>query len=416
MRVIVIGGGVVGVVTAYWLAQDGAEVVVLEREASLAQVTSYATGGHIAPGHSGAWASPGSLRTLIRSLHRRNLSFRLDPRADPHFLRWAFGYVRNCTPERYRHNTRIKIRLAMYSRNRLIEIRERTGVTYDDTARGAVFFYRSEAGLRAATRRVRLWRDAGVDLQVVDAAGLRALDPRLGPVADQAAGALYSPIDEVGDTRLFTQRLAEVAQASGVSFRAGTEVLSFERRDARITGAVTRSETFQADAFVLATGGASRELTRGLGFSLPVFPVRGYTVTVPARRNVIPPIGMVDEEGLLAIARLGNRVRLGGTAEFGRTDRRLDRAGIDRQVALARGLFPDGADWDQPDPYVCLRPMTTDGPPVLGASPWMNLFLNVGHGHIGWTMAAGSGKVISDLVAGRRPAVDIAGMTLDRFR
>ncbi|MDQ3553243.1 MAG: D-amino acid dehydrogenase [Chloroflexota bacterium] len=416
MRVIVIGGGVVGVTTAYWLALEGARVTVVEREASLASLASYATGGHIAPGHSGAWASPRSLRTLIRSIYRSDLSYRLHPRPDLDFGRWALAYARQCTPQRYRYNTGVKIRLAKYSRERLIEIRDQTGLTYDGAAQGAVFFYRSEVGLRAASMRVRLWRDAGIDLRVLDGAGLRELDARLDPVARQAAGALYSPIDEVGDTRLFTHRLADIARAHGVEFRLGTSASKLERDGGSITGVTTDAGTLRADSFVLATGGASRDLTAGLGFSLPVFPIRGYSVTVPARGESIPPIGMVDEEGLVAIARLGDRIRLGGTAEFGRTDRRMDPGGIDRLVRIGRGLFPEGAHWDRPDPYVCLRPMTADGPPVIGRSPIANLFLNVGHGHIGWTMAAGAGKVVSDLVAGRSAAIDLEGMTLSRSR
>jgi len=416
VRVVVIGGGVVGVTTAYWLALEGLSVTVLEAEPALASLTSYATGGHIAPGHSGAWASPRSLRTLIRSIYRRDLSYRLHLRPDLDFARWVAAYARQCTPERYRYNTAVKIRLAKYSRERLIEIRGQNGLTYDDAAQGAVFFYRSETGLRAASKRVRLWREAGIDLRVLDSAGLRGLDARLDPIARQAAGALYSPVDEVGDTRIFTHRLADIARAHGVEFRLGTRARRLERDGGSITGVSTDTGTLQAEMFVLATGGASSELTRGLGFSLPVFPVRGYTVTLPARGDAIPPIGMVDEEGLVAIARLGDRVRLGGTAEFGRTDRRLDPGGIERLVRIGRGLFPEGAHWDHPEPYVCLRPMTADGPPVIGRSPISNLFLNVGHGHIGWTMAAGAGKVVSDLVTGRPPAIDLEGMTLSRSR
>lgn len=415
MRVIVVGGGVVGVATAYYLARDGAQVVLVEAEDSPASLASYATGGHIAPGHTGAWASPRSLRTLVRSTYRRGLAYRLHPNLQPQFLRWALGFARNCTTGRYQRNTRIKLRLALYSRQRLIELRETTGISYDHAARGALFFYRSEAGLMAAAARVSDLRTWGIELEVLRGSSLTALDGRLAPIAEKAAGGLYSSIDEVGDTRLFTHRLADLAADAGVQFQLSTTARQFESSISSITGLETSAGHLQADAYVLATGDGAPELTRGLGILLPIFPVRGYTITAPARGEVIPEIGMVDEEGLVATARLGTRVRLGGTAEIGRVDRVTDPAGAQRLIDTARDFFPDGADWDNSESYVCLRPMTTDGPPILGPSPFSNLYLNVGHGHIGWTMACGAGVIIRDLVAGRMPAIDLDGMTASRF-
>jgi D-amino-acid dehydrogenase len=226
---------------------------------------------------------------------------------------------------------------------------------------------------------------------------------------------MYSPIDEVGDTRMFVLSLAAHLAGHGVTIRTGASANSLQVGSSKSVNVLTDQGAIEADAVVLATGGDSPSLMRSVGLRLPIHPVRGYTVTLPSRNDAVPPVGMVDEEGLVAIARIGDRVRLGGTAEFGRTDRTVDRKGFMRLVEIGKRLFPDGADWERPDPYVCLRPMTPDGPPILGRSSVQNVYLNIGHGHIGWTMAAGAGRIIADLIVGQRPSIPIDAYSAERY-
>ncbi len=415
MKVAVIGAGVIGVTTAYYLARDGHEVEVIERAGEPAAVASRATGGHIAPGHSGAWASPRSRSQLIRSLRRRDTAFRLRLGTDGVFLRWTAAFMRNSTEGRYWQNSITKARLTRYSRDSLVELRADLGIEYDGAASGAIFLFRSEAGFAAARARAATWAANGLDLDVLRPDDIRALDARLAGVADRMAGALYSEIDEVGDTRMFTQALADRGRGLGVTFQFETTVQRLRYTGTRITELTTTGGAVSADAYVVANGVDCRRLLRQVGLRAPVYPLRGYTVTLKQRGDRVPTIGMVDEERLVAVARLGDRVRLGGVAELGPRDTAPDPAVAGYMVDVARDLFPDGADWDYPDTYACERPMTPDGPPILGRTPLENLFANVGHGHIGWTMATGSAVIITDLLAGRRPAIDLTGMTIDRY-
>lgn len=415
MKVVVIGGGVVGVTTAYYLSRRGHAVTLIERASEAATRASRATGGHIAPGHSGAWASPRALKQLKRSLLRRDTAFRLRLGLDWEFLKWTAQFRRNCTQEKYWQNSVIKSRLTTYSRQLLIELRSELGIEYDEAASGAIFLFRSEEGLEAARQRAATWAEHGLTLSVLEPGDIRQLDPRLDHVAERMAGALHSEIDEVGDTRWFTHELVRHCAASGVEFLFDTEAVSIQRAGDSITGVVTSGGVVTADAYVVANGVDATGLLRPLGLPAPVYPLRGYTLTFPQRNDRVPTIGMVDEERLVAIARLGDRVRLGGVADLAPKKAALDPTASDYMIEVGRELFPDGADWDSPDTWACERPMTPDGPPILGRSPFGNLLLNIGHGHIGWTMACGSAEVIADLIDDRTPAVDLEGMTVDRF-
>ncbi|MBM3584238.1 MAG: D-amino acid dehydrogenase [Alphaproteobacteria bacterium] len=414
MRVLVLGGGVIGVATAYYLERAGATVTVIDRQAEPAGETSFANAGLIAPTHAYAWASPRAPGTLLRSLWRDDTALRLKPRLDPGLMRWGLRFLAECSAARNRANTLNKLRLCLYSLACLERLRGDEGLAYEQTTKGALYLYRDAGHMAVALENARLLREHGADIDVVDAARCVAIEPALAGIAGRLAGALYAPKDESGDCRLFTKKLAARCAGLGTSFRWGTTVRGFEASGDRVIAAITDLGRVEADAFVLALGSYSPLVARSVGLRLPIHPVKGYSLTFPivdaARAPTVPG---VDEHALVAFSRLGDRLRLTATAEFtgyDTTHRPRDFAVMLRAV---RELFPGAADYDRPERWACLRPMTPDGPPIMGRAGKANLWLNTGHGHIGWTMAAGSGRVVADQVMGREPEIDLTGLVPD---
>lgn len=413
MKVLVLGAGVIGVTTAYRLLRDGHDVEVVERRDDCAAETSFANAGLIAPGHSYAWASPKALRILIRSLYRKNQALRFRPNADPRLWTWSLAFLAQCTDERARINTRRKHRLCLYSQQAFRETVRETGVTYDGRDGGLLYLYRNPANFEAAVAHSKILAEGGQDLRAVDAAEAGSLDPALTPVQHRIAGAIYCPSDESGDARLFTHALAKVCESRGARFRFGTTVRDFALAGDGVESVVTDRGTLAADVYVLALGCQSPFLARRLGVRLPIYPIKGYSVTLPvAGRNGAPTLGGVDEDNLLAYAPMGNRLRLTATAEFAGYDTGHRPENFTGMLAAARDLFPEGCDYGRPSYWAGLRPMTPRGTPIFGLGRQRNLYFNTGHGHMGWTMACGSARIVSDLIAGRRPDIDLAGMTL----
>jgi len=413
MKVLVLGAGVIGVTTAYRLLQDGHEVEVVERHADCAAETSFANAGLVAPGHSYAWASPRALRILIRSLYKKDQALRFRPSADPRLWTWSLAFLAQCTDERARINTRRKHRLCLYSQQAFHETLRETGVAYDGRDGGLLYLYRSPANFEAAVAHMKVLAEDGQELRPVDAAEAARLDPALAPVQHRFAGAIYCPSDESGDARLFTQALAEVCVTRGARFRFGTTVQGFTLAGDRVEAAVTDKGTLGADAYVLALGCQSPFLARPLGVRLPIYPIKGYSVTLPtAGRNGTPTLGGVDEDNLLAYAPMGERLRITATAEFAGYDTRHRPENFTGMLAAARDLFPEACDYERPSYWAGLRPMTPQGTPIFGLGRQRNLYFNTGHGHMGWTMACGAARVTADLIAGRKPEIDLAGMTL----
>ncbi len=413
MRVAVLGGGVVGVAAAWMLQRDGHAVTLVERAEGPASFTSFANAGLVAPGHAYAWSSPKAPGMLLRSLWRNDQALRFKPALDPALWRWTLKFLRQCTLERAALNTARKARLCLYSQALLHQVVADSGVTYDARDGGLLYLYRRPESFVGALEKMRVLIDQGIELRSLDPHAASEIEPALAPARGRLAGAIYAPSDESGDARLFTLGLAQACAERGVTFRFGETVTGFRIAGDRVEAARTDRGEVAADAFVLALGVFAPRLARQLGARLPIYPVKGYSVTLPvAGRNNAPTRGGVDEDNLVAYARFGERLRITATAEFAGYSTAHRPADFRHMLAAARDLFPDGGDWAQPSYWAGLRPMTPEGSPILGRGRHANLYYNVGHGHMGWTMACGTAKIVADQIAGRPPEIPLDGMTL----
>ena len=412
MLAVVLGSGVIGTATAYYLARDGHEVTVIERHEAPGLETSYANAGLVAPGHSYAWASPAAPRILAKSLFTADQALKLRPRLDPRMWSWLWQFLLQCTDERARANTTRKLRLCRYSTDLLTDLTAGAGVQYDGLARGNLYVYRTDRSLEAGVRRTQLLRDQGLELEVLDRDGLCAREPALEPVKEKLAGGMYSPTDQSGDARMFSRNLAQhCAEEHGVRFRFGVTVEGLDTAGGRITGVRTSGGEVRGDAYVLALGFMSPFVSETAGLKLPIYPVKGYSVTIPrGSSNLSPQMGVVDEDRLVVTCPMGERIRIASTAEFSGYDRSHRPKDFRAIFTAARDLLPSAGDYGQPEYWAGLRPMTPSTVPILGRARYENLYLNTGHGHIGWTMACGSGKITADLIAGRNPEIDLEGL------
>ncbi|MDX1432265.1 MAG: D-amino acid dehydrogenase [Gammaproteobacteria bacterium] len=412
MKIVVLGGGVVGVASAYHLAEDGHEVTLVDRNPLPASETSLANAGLVTPGDSYAWASPEALKIFLESLFREDLGIKMRLRPDPALWSWSLRFLRECTRARTRINTLRKLRLTMYSRECMAALVERTGIDYDATRRGVLYFFRSQESLDRGVAHMQLLADNGLDIEVVDGEGMTKLDPGLARAKTRLAGAVYSPMDHTGDCAKFSRALAEwIREHRGVQLACNRTVIEIETRGNRIVRVLTDHGPLEAHAYVLAAGCDSPALARPLGVKLPIYPVKGYSITMPVRDDAAAPqLGGVDEDKLVAYSRLGDRIRMAATAEFAGNDRSHRPEDFRTILATADELFPGGGDYDRIEYWAGLRPMTPSSVPVHGRAGYANLYLNVGHGHVGWTMACGSGKLVADLVAGRAPDIDPEGL------
>jgi D-amino-acid dehydrogenase len=416
MRTLVLGGGVVGVTTAYFLAKAGHEVTLVDQQDALGLEATGGNAGIIAPGHSFAWASPRAPRMLWQSLRGAETAIRVRMTADPQLYAWGLRFLRECTSARARRNTLIKLRLCQYSQRVLNDIVRAEGIEYHAITSGALYLHRDPAELEAGIKKMALLAEHGQRQEILDAGAVARLEPAFEPVKAKIAGAIRDLGDSSGDSRVFTEALARIARDKhGATIRLGTRVTALRADGDRIEGVATSGGVLTADSYVLALGVGAPIVARTAGVSLPIYPAKGYSSTFPLKPGgLAPTISGVDEQWLVGWSRLGDRLRLTSTAEFAGYDWGWTPRDFNNILTLARDLFPDAADYERGEYRACLRPMTPDGPPILGLGRHRNLFLNCGHGHMGWTMACGTARIVTDLMTGRMPDLELDGLTVRR--
>jgi D-amino-acid dehydrogenase len=417
MKVVILGAGVIGVTSAYYLSMAGHEVTVIDRQTAPGMETSFANAGEISPGYASPWAAPGIPQKAIKWLLMKHAPLILRPRPNMEMLRWLASLLRNCTSARYAINKERMVRLAEFSRDQLIELRARTGISYDERTRGTLQVFKTQKQLDAIGKDVEVLRTGGVPYEVMDRARCVAVEPGLNGVADSIVGGLHLPNDETGDCFQFTTKLAAIAASNGVDFRFHTQVEHLLTHGDEVSAVKTDRGDIIADAFVVALGSFSPRLVSASGIRLPVYPVKGYSITVPIiDERRAPQSTLMDETHKVAITRLGSRIRVGGMAEISGFDTSLSpkrRATLEYSLS---SLFPGAGDLGSGTFWSGLRPMTPDGTPVVGATRLRNLFLNTGHGTLGWTMACGSAHVLADIVGRNPAAIDTTDLSIARYQ
>ncbi|HIJ62883.1 MAG TPA: D-amino acid dehydrogenase [Rhodospirillaceae bacterium] len=417
MKVVVLGAGVIGVTTAWYLAEAGHEVVVVDRQSGAGLETSFANGGQISPCHAEPWANPATPAKAIRWLGREDAPLIVRWRRwDPALWAWGCRFLLNCTADRARRHTAHALRIALYSRGCLQELRAATGIDYDQKTLGILHVYRDAEEFRRSTAAAGVMNGLGLERVVKTPAEAVEIEPALAMVGRELAGAIFTPGDESGDAHLFTRRLADLCRDRGVQFAYDTRILNFEGDATRIAALATDGGRLRADAFILAAGSWSPRLAAQVGLRLPIYPAKGYSATLSvAPGAAAPTVSITDDEHKMVYSRLGERLRCAGTAELAGWDPTLVESRARSLVAHARALFPGAGDFDGAELWAGLRPLTPDSLPIIGCTPVANLFLNTGHGTMGWTMACGSGRLLADVISGRQPGTSLDGLGLDRF-
>ena len=416
MKVLVLGGGVIGVTSAWYLCEAGHEVTVVDRQPQAGLETSHANGGQVSWGAGTPWAAPGIPLKALKWMLRPHSPLALRPRLDTAMWSWLFRMLANCTAARYAVNKERLLRLSRYSHECLAALRSETGIRYDARLTGVLELFRTGRELQAAENDAAMLGKLGIECRLLDRAGCVAQEPALRAAQDKIRGGLHFPRDESGDCFQFTQALAKLAGTKGVAFSLGTRIERLETHGDRLACVITDKGEMTADAYVMACGSYSPLLLRPLGLRLPVYPVKGYSVTLPLSDTAMAPGGSVtDATYKVVITRLGDRLRGAGTAELAGYDLSLRPARLATISHVLADLFPGAGNPTQAQHWCGLRPMTPDNPPVLGATPCKNLFLNTGHGTLGWTTACGSGKILADIISNRETEIDLNGLTLSRF-
>lgn len=416
MKVLVLGSGVIGTTVAYYLAKAGHQVTVLERQPGPALETSFANAGEVSPGYSSPWAGPGVPLKAIQWMLMHHSPLVIKPMLDPAMWRWGLSMLRNCTQARYQVNKSRMVRVAEYSRDCMKQLRADTGIPYDERSQGTLQLFRTQKQLDGVGKDIEILKSFDVPFQLLDRAGYLQYEPALALVKEKFVGALRLPGDETGDCFKFTQNLAKMAQALGVEFRFDTTIKGIERSGQKISGIRTDAGTLTADHYVLALGSYSPQLLKPLGIDIPVYPVKGYSITAPITDAAMAPESTImDETHKVAVTRLGDRIRVGGTAQLSGYDLSLDAERRKTLEFVLGDLFPQGGDIARSEFWAGLRPMTPDGTPIIGKTRYPNLHLSTGHGTLGWTMAAGTGRIIADMISGKTPEIAVDDLSVARY-
>lgn len=416
MRILVLGSGVIGTTSAWYLRAAGHDVTVLDRESAAAKETSYGNAGQLSFGYTSPWAAPGVPWKALHWLFEKDAPLFIQPFAGAAAYRWLWAMLRNCTAARYAVNKARMVRMSHYSRDCINALRDATGIDYEGRQLGTTQLFRTQKQLDASAADIEILRQYDVPYEVLDRAGIVRVEPALADTSDKLVGALRLPRDQTGDCQLFTTRLAAMAAERGVEFRYGETVAGLQHDGDRITGVDLGGRTETADAYIVAFGSYAPRLLAPLGLRVPVYPLKGYSLTLPiTHADKAPMSTILDESYKVAVTRFNERIRIGGMAEVAGYDLTLNprrRATLEKVVT---DLYPQGGDLARGVFWTGLRPATPDGTPIVGATPYRNLYLNTGHGTLGWTMAAGSGQYLADLVSGKRPAISTEGLDIFRY-
>jgi D-amino-acid dehydrogenase len=416
MKVIVLGAGVIGVTTAWYLRRAGAEVRVLDRQPGPGMETSFANAGELSYGMTSPWAAPGIPVKAVKWLFMRHRPLFIWPMIDPKMWAWGTRMLMNCNETSYRLNKGRMVRISNYSRDALPELLAEVPIAFDMREKGTLQLFRTEKQVKASKADQEVLAEFGSPFEVLDRDGCIAAEPGLVHVADKFVGGLRLTADRTGDCRMFTMALAERAAERGVSFRYGVTINGLRREGGRIAAVETDQGPETADAYVVCLGPYAPILLRSVGIKVPIYPIKGYSITLPVTDDTAAPQStLMDETHKVAITRLGDRIRVAGQAEIIGYSRRLGPTATDTVRYVVSDLFPKGGDVARAEGWTGLRPMTPDGTPVIGPTRYANLFLNTGHGTLGWTMAAGSGRAVADVVLGRPPEIDLEGLTAARY-
>lgn len=416
MHIIILGSGVIGVTSAWYLAQAGHKVTVIDRQSGPALETSYANAGQISPGYSAPWAAPGVPLKAIKWLIQDLAPLRITPQLSVHQWRWMLSMLMNCRAKAYEVNKSRMLSVAEYSRNNLKTLREETGIDYDNRSQGLIQLFRSDKQVRSSEIDKRILDSCGVTYETLGVDECISHEPALRHVSNKIRGGLRLPGDETGDCYMFTQALTRLCQDAGVEFRFDTHVHSLVRKKGRVVAINSDKGQITADTYLVAMGSFSHQLVKPLGIYLPVYPVKGYSITLPILdAGRAPESTVMDETHKVAVSRLGNRIRVGGTAELSGYNIKLPPNRLRNVRHVVSDLFGGAANLDQAESWTGLRPMTPDGTPIIGRTPLENLFLNTGHGTLGWTMSVGSAKLVTDLIDGKTPEIDPEGLSISRY-
>ncbi|MCY9847068.1 D-amino acid dehydrogenase [Pectobacterium jejuense] len=415
MRVVILGSGVVGVSTAWYLAQAGHDVTVIDRQPEPALETSAGNAGQISPGYAAPWAAPGIPLKAIKWMFQRHAPLAIRPDFTAAQLCWMWQMLLNCDARHYKTNKARMVRLSEYSRDCLQALRRDTGIEYEGRQGGTLQLFRTEQQYESATRDIAVLEEAGVPYQLLTRHELASVEPALAHVAGKLTGGLRLPHDETGDCQLFTRQLVAMAADAGVTFKLGRNVRQLRVEGQSVTGVQCDDEMIVADAYVMACGSYSTGLLRQW-FDIPVYPLKGYSLTIPLADDAFAPVSTVlDETYKIAITRFDRRIRVGGMAEVVGFNTELNPKRRETLEMVVRDLYPHCGPIEQATFWTGLRPMTPDGTPLVGRSPLKNLYLNTGHGTLGWTMACGSGKLLADILSNKSPEIESDDLSVERY-
>jgi D-amino-acid dehydrogenase len=412
MKIAILGSGLLGVTTAYELARRGAEVVVLDRQSTSGAETSYANGGQLSYSHAEPWANAAVLPKLPGWMLRSDAPLVLRPRADWQMMRWGLGFLRNCTPARADSNCVNMLRLGLYSRQKMAQLRAATNIAFDFSATGVLHIFSTQHEFEHARRQNDFQAKFGCNQKVLTREQCLEMEPTLAYTDRILIGGMHADMDECGDAYMFCNNLAaHIAEKYGVQFRYGVSIDRLVTEQNRMAAVKTSQGDVTADAFVMAMGSYAPLYLRQIGIDLPIYPMKGYSLTLNANEHC-PNMSITDGTYKIVYSRLGDRLRIAGTAEFAGYNTKINEGRITPIMAAAKKLFPK-ADWQQEiKKWACLRPSTPTGAPILGRTRYPNLFLNSGRGTLGWTQAAGSAAIVADIMEGKTPEIMTLGLTL----